>query len=229
MGYLAGSASKWAMLATTALALGTSGAALAAENDDEGVGVIIVTAQKREQNVQDVPIAVTALGGETLQANRITKVTDLTGLAPGLTVSESAGGQKIPFFIMRGANSAGLVPGSDKQVSLYLDGVYLGSTRGSIFDLPDVQRIEVLRGRKAPSSGATRQRARSASIPAIRRAKRAEGSKAPSAITASTASSPAWTCHRWGHSAATSAMCVATSAATSAMSAPANFGTGAIR
>jgi len=136
------------LLGTTALALGTSGAAFAAEaeNESEGVGIIIVEAQKRAQNVQDVPIAVTALGGEELQANRVVSVTDLTGLAPGLTVSESAGGAKIPFFIMRGANSAGLVPGSDKQVSLYLDGVYLAATRGSIFDLPDVSRIEVLRG-----------------------------------------------------------------------------------
>lgn len=134
------------LLATTGLAIGISAPAYAQGSNSEGIQEIIVTAQKREQNVQDVPIAITALGQEQLEANRVVSVTDLTGLAPGLTVAESAGGQKIPFFIMRGANSAGLVPGSDKQVSLYLDGVYLGSTRGSIFDLPDVSRIEVLRG-----------------------------------------------------------------------------------
>jgi iron complex outermembrane receptor protein len=144
---LAHAAIKLALLTTTALALGASGVAQAQEADTGGgVAEIIVTAQKREQVLQDVPIAVTALGSEELQANRVVSVTDLTGLAPGLRVSESAGGAKIPFFIMRGANSAGLVQGTDKQISLYLDGVYLASTRGSIFDLPDVARIEVLRG-----------------------------------------------------------------------------------
>lgn len=126
-------------------AIWASGPAFA-QSESIGLQEIIVTAQKREQSLQDVPIAVTALGENELAANRVVSVTDLTGLAPGLVVAESAGGQKIPFFIMRGANSAGLVPGSDKQVSLYLDGVYLASTRGSIFDLPDVERIEVLRG-----------------------------------------------------------------------------------
>jgi len=116
----------------------------AAETDDRNV--IIVTAQKREQNVQDVPIAVTALGTDALQANRVTNVVDLSGLAPGVTVRVSAGGSQLPVFTIRGITSFGVVPGSDKQVSQYLDGVYIGSPRGSIFDLPDLQRIEVLRG-----------------------------------------------------------------------------------
>lgn len=111
-----------------------------------GLEEIIVTAQKREQSVQDVPIAVTALTGDALVANRVTNVTDLSGLAPGVTVRTAAGGSKLPNFIIRGASSFGVVPGSDKQVSIYLDGVYLSNPRGSIFELPDVERIEVLRG-----------------------------------------------------------------------------------
>jgi iron complex outermembrane receptor protein len=136
------------LLAATAITLVTTDVAFAQEAvaDDSGLEVIIVTAQKREQNVQDVPIAVTALSGATLEANRVVTVHDLTGLAPGLTVTQASGGQKIPSFTMRGAVSTGLVPGSDKQISIYLDGVYISSPRGSVFDLPDVQRIEVLRG-----------------------------------------------------------------------------------
>ena len=111
-----------------------------------GLEDIIVTAQKREQSVQDVPIAVTALSGEALLANRVNSVGDLSGLAPGFTVRPAAGGSAIPSFSVRGAVSYGVVPGSDKEVSIYLDGVYISSPRGSIFDLPDVQRIEVLRG-----------------------------------------------------------------------------------
>lgn len=116
-----------------------------AENDG-GLDMIIVTAQKREQNVQDIPIAVTALAGDSLQANRVLNVADLSGLAPGLTVMPSAGSSRIPSFTMRGAVASGVVNGSDRQVSMYLDGVYLSSPRGAIFDLPAVQSIEVLRG-----------------------------------------------------------------------------------
>ncbi|MBV1687763.1 TonB-dependent receptor [Novosphingobium sp. G106] len=124
----------------------TCALAQAATGESTGLEEIVVTAQKREQRLQDVPIAVTALSADTLQANRVTNVGDLSGLAPGLTVRPAAGGSAIPSFTMRGAVSYGVVPGSDKEVSVYLDGVYISSPRGSIFDLPDVQRIEVLRG-----------------------------------------------------------------------------------
>jgi len=135
-----------ACTAMTAATL-TAAPALAQTADSEGgLDVIIVTAQKREQSVQDVPIAVTAISGETLQANRITNVNDLGGLAPGVTTRVSAGGSKLVSFSMRGAVSYGVVPGSDRQVSTYLDGVYLSAPRGSIFDFPDLERIEVLRG-----------------------------------------------------------------------------------
>ncbi|MCB2072524.1 MAG: TonB-dependent receptor [Novosphingobium sp.] len=135
-----------ACTALTALALSSVPALAQANEEDSGLGVIVVTAQKREQSVQDVPIAVTAISGESLEVNRVTDVTDLSGLAPGVTVRVSAGGSQLPSFSIRGAISYGVVPGSDKQVSMYLDGVYISSPRGGIFDLPDVQRIEVLRG-----------------------------------------------------------------------------------
>ena len=132
-------------LVTTSL---SSGAAFAQTAEGETVGLeeIIVTAQKREQSVQDVPIAVTAVTQETLRANRIFTVSDLGSIAPGVTVRPSAGGVNVPSFTIRGQNSFGVVAGSDKQVSIYLDGVYISSPRGSIFDLPDVSRLEVLRG-----------------------------------------------------------------------------------
>ncbi|KHK89862.1 TonB-dependent receptor [Novosphingobium malaysiense] len=116
------------------------------QNASGGLQEIIVTAQKREQSVQDVPIAVTALTQDAIAANRVTSVNDLSGLAPGVTVRETAGGVGVPSFSIRGVVSYGVVPGSDKQVSIYLDGVYIASPRGSIFNLPDVARIEVLRG-----------------------------------------------------------------------------------
>src|ERR1700761_8870579 len=91
-------------------------AALAQPTADEGqttLSEIVVTAQKREQSLQDVPIAITALGAEALQTNRVTNVQDLNNLAPNLTVRTSAGGIGIPSFSMRGITSYGVVPGSE--------------------------------------------------------------------------------------------------------------------
>ena len=111
-----------------------------------GLGEIIVTAQKREQSLQDVPIAVTAVTQDALEVNRVTNVMDLSSLAPGFTVRQSIGGSAIPFFALRGALVSAVVPGVDKQLSLNIDGVYVQGMRGAIFELPDVERIEVLRG-----------------------------------------------------------------------------------
>jgi iron complex outermembrane receptor protein len=138
------------LLASTALTVGfglpTLAWAQSAPDDNGGLAEIVVTAQKREQSLQDVPIAVTAVTQENLQANRITTVNDLSAIAPGVTVKPSAGGISTPSFTIRGQVSYGVVAGSDKQVSIYIDGVYIGSPKGSIFSLPDIQRLEVLRG-----------------------------------------------------------------------------------
>src|SRR5579863_6519715 len=107
---------------------------------------VVVTAQKRTQNLQDVPIAVTAVTPQMLQTHRIAQVMDLNGVVPNLRVHLTAGGTQIPSFEMRGVVSYGVVPGSDKEISLYMDGVYIAATRGSTFELPDIARIEVLRG-----------------------------------------------------------------------------------
>ncbi|HKT75586.1 MAG TPA: TonB-dependent receptor [Sphingobium sp.] len=114
--------------------------------DNASVTDIIVTAQKREQSLQDVPIAVTAISQDALRVNRITNPLDLSAQAPNLFVRKAAGAVNIPNFAMRGSVSFGSVAGQDKAISLYLDGVYIGSSQGSAFELPDLQRIEILRG-----------------------------------------------------------------------------------
>jgi iron complex outermembrane receptor protein len=111
-----------------------------------GVEEIVVTAQKREQNLQDVPISITALSQAAIVANRIQDVRDLSALAPSLTVRTSAGGGLAANYSMRGLVTAGQGAGSDKGISQYIDGVYVQSTSGSIFELADVERIEVLKG-----------------------------------------------------------------------------------
>ena len=107
---------------------------------------ITVTAQRRAQSLQDVPIAITALSADALEVNRVATVADLGAVVPNLTLREVAGGIGAVSFSMRGSVSFGTVPGQDKAVGMYLDGVYLGAAFGTVFDLPNIQRLEVLRG-----------------------------------------------------------------------------------
>jgi len=114
----------WGTASVSAALTALHGAAYAQASDQTGgVNEIIVTAQKREQSIQDVPIAVTALDNTALEANRVESVADLTGLAPGLVARTTAGGGNSPSFALRGVNANASVPSQDRQISLYIDGV----------------------------------------------------------------------------------------------------------
>ncbi|WP_176594644.1 TonB-dependent receptor [Sphingobium sp. EM0848] len=106
---------------------------------------IIVTAQRREESLQNVPVAVTAIGAEQLDQLRVTNVRALTGIAPNLQIN-TQGLQSNPTIIIRGVASGTSNNAVDPKVGIYLDGVYIGRTVGSVFDLSDIQRVEVLRG-----------------------------------------------------------------------------------
>jgi iron complex outermembrane receptor protein len=133
------------LIAATASAQ-TASVPSSGDGQTNGITDIVVTAQKREQNQQDVPISITAVTSKLLEANRITSVVDLGAVVPNLAVRSSGGGSQLPAFSMRGITSYGVVPGADKELSIYIDGVYVASTVGSAIDLPDLDRIEVLRG-----------------------------------------------------------------------------------
>jgi iron complex outermembrane receptor protein len=107
---------------------------------------VVVTAQKREQNLQDVPISVTAITQTALVANRIVDLRDLNAVAPNVTVRSIQGGTAGVIVGVRGLVTAGSALGSDKGLSQYIDGVYLQNTAASIFELADIERIEVLKG-----------------------------------------------------------------------------------
>jgi iron complex outermembrane receptor protein len=106
---------------------------------------IVVTAQRREESLQKVPVAVTAFGAEQLDNLRVTNVKNLAGLAPSLQIA-TQGLQSNPSISIRGIASGVSNNAVDPKVGIYLDGVYIGRTTGSIFDLADIQRVEVLRG-----------------------------------------------------------------------------------
>jgi iron complex outermembrane recepter protein len=111
---------------------------------------IVVTAQKRSENQQIVPVSVTALSPTVLANARILNAMDLAGTVPNLYIMQGAsmnGSTSTPWMTLRGieANNTGTVQ-TDSGIGIYVDGVYVARASGQVFDLADVQQIEVLRG-----------------------------------------------------------------------------------
>lgn len=134
------------LMASSVLAMATP--AFAQEGDlqqEAGLNDIVVTAQRREESLQSVPVAVTAFGTEQLEQLRITNVRRLDALAPGLQVT-TRGQQSSVTVAIRGITSGVANNSVDPKVGIYVDGVYVGRSVGSLFDLADIQRVEVLRG-----------------------------------------------------------------------------------
>ena len=114
-----------------------------------GLEEIVVTAQKRRENLQQVPISITALDSATLEQERVESVNDLMGLAPNMQVAQGApaAGSTNPNIAIRGIESnVNDVGAEDSPVAIYMDGVYLARAVGAVFDLADIERIEVLEG-----------------------------------------------------------------------------------
>jgi len=106
---------------------------------------IVVTAQRKEENLQRVPVAVTALSSAALDNARILNVNNLSGYAPNVQITNQ-GLSSIPTVQIRGISSGVSDNAVDPKIGIYLDGVYIGRTVGAVFDLADLQRVEVLRG-----------------------------------------------------------------------------------
>jgi iron complex outermembrane recepter protein len=139
------SSKLWAFCTACAVASPLVGNALAAESSDaSGLDEVVVTAQKRSQNLQDVPLSVTALSGNELSNAGITKFLDLGQVIPTLSIGNAVG---FSFVYLRGVGSTGIGPGIELPVSFYLDGVYYASTVSPTFyDFANIDHIEVLKG-----------------------------------------------------------------------------------
>lgn len=127
----------------------TSPAPAAAQDasDDLAVDEIVVTAQKREENLQEVPLAVSAIGAERLEQLGVNDTRDLSALAPSLTVVQSTTSNSAAVISMRGITSpASESFGLDNANALYVDGVYIARSGAAAMDVMDLERVEVLRG-----------------------------------------------------------------------------------
>ncbi|MGH8237902.1 MAG: TonB-dependent receptor plug domain-containing protein, partial [Steroidobacteraceae bacterium] len=119
------------------LAVSATGAAAELEE-------IVVTAQRRAQDLQDVPVAVSALSGEQVVKQGIHDLTGIATRVPGLTFSPFSPGQNI--VALRGVSSNDDGAGTDNSVAVFVDGVYLGRVSNINPELFDIERVEVLRG-----------------------------------------------------------------------------------
>lgn len=144
-----GASAAYILASTAAAALVSTAAVAQQASTSTALEEIVVTAQKREQSLQNVPVAVTAITSESIENSRIAKVEDIAHLAPNVNVGEgvTVAGPLNPLISIRGIASQnnGLVQ-VDSAIAMYVDGVYLGRATGANFDVAEIERIEVLRG-----------------------------------------------------------------------------------
>lgn len=124
-----------------------SGTAMAdADLVDDGIRDIVVTAQLRQDNLQDIPVAVSALDAESLVSPIIDDVRDLAGRVPGLVVDNVAAGPSAAAISIRGISFEDIEKSFDPAVGVMVDGVFIGTNTGQLLDSFDMERLEVLRG-----------------------------------------------------------------------------------
>ncbi|MEL0307260.1 MAG: TonB-dependent receptor plug domain-containing protein, partial [Halieaceae bacterium] len=109
---------------------------------------VVVTARRREENMQQVPIAVSVITGKDLLDSGGLKIDTIGKMAPNVHFEAAGGtsGVKSPIIFIRGMGQNDFIPVEDPAVGIYVDGVYMGRNIGSVFDLIDIERVEVLRG-----------------------------------------------------------------------------------
>jgi iron complex outermembrane receptor protein len=144
--------------AAVRLALGCGMFAVAATPvlaaEDEELAEVVVTAQFREQSVQDTPLAITAVSAEMLEARSQTNITEVANQAPSVTLRQAAPqyGPSIQAYV-RGIGQLDFNPALEPGVGMYVDDVYFATLTGSVLDLLDLDRVEVLRGPQGTLAG----------------------------------------------------------------------------
>jgi iron complex outermembrane receptor protein len=116
-----------------------------AQTDAPGLEEVVVTAQKRVERLQDVPLAVTAVSGEALLARGVNDTAGLVNVTPSLTYTQGANPNNTNFRV-RGIGTALFGQGFEPSVSVVMDGVVLARSAQGFSDLADIERVEVLRG-----------------------------------------------------------------------------------
>ena len=123
------------------------------ETDDrDGIAEIIVTAQRREESLQDVPLSITAITGEELRNADIRDITRLEQTVPGLRIGRSGPAGRPAI---RGVYSETIQANSDPRIGFYIDEIYQSRLQQTTAAFVDLERVEVQKGPRAPCSAAT--------------------------------------------------------------------------
>ncbi len=132
--------SALAGLATPAFAQEAQGAA------EIEPGEIIVSARRRDETLQDTPVAITAINAAMLESKASVNIGDLTGAAPNLLITNQNSGAAAANLSIRGLTYADIEKSQEPTVGVVVDGVFIGTSTGQFFDFFDIDQVEVLRG-----------------------------------------------------------------------------------
>ncbi|WP_226016593.1 TonB-dependent receptor [Novosphingobium sp. FKTRR1] len=134
------------LCAIPALAQETAQTGADGASTGSGIGEIVVTAQKRAENIQNVPIAISAVSSQFLETRGITSIDTLGSIAPNVKIERAPSNKTISQISIRGSVTINPAVTWEPAVGLYLNGVYIAKAQGSIFDVADLERVEILRG-----------------------------------------------------------------------------------
>jgi len=112
----------------------------------EGIEEIVVSARRRKETVQDTPIAITAVSTNQMEAEGITKMSDIQGQVPNLLMTQQVTGGAALNMSLRGLSFADIEKSFDPTVAVVVDGAFIGTSTGQLLDFFDIASIEVLRG-----------------------------------------------------------------------------------
>jgi iron complex outermembrane recepter protein len=140
-------ASALLLSGTSLIGFAAPALAQAAAAEDDGLAEIVVTANKREENLQQAPLAISAISSEAMELRGLTEVKDLSAIAPNVSIVGGTTNATAAVVSIRGIPSAAdETQGFDSPIGLYLDGVFLARSSAASFEVADIERVEVLRG-----------------------------------------------------------------------------------
>ncbi len=144
----------WRIAASVSAAIAASATAVAADNSSDALNEVVVTAQFREQRLQDTPLAITAVNAEMLEARGQTSIAQVAAQAPNVSLRPQPqnGGSGLIAFI-RGVGQTDFNYALDPGVGVYIDDVYIPTLSSSLLELIDLDRVEILRGPQGTLAG----------------------------------------------------------------------------
>lgn len=139
-------AALFAFCSSLSLTAGAGVAMAQTAASEQSSDVIIVSARRRDESLQDVPVAVSAFSGDQLEAMGVSDLTDIEAITPNVTLETSRGTNNTITAFVRGVGQQDPVAGFEAGVGIYVDDVYLNRPQAALLDVYEVERIEVLRG-----------------------------------------------------------------------------------